>query len=102
MKKSEATSVGSVVMAVLAFVASQHHTIHMLMMSVGVGTAGITFMRTYPTIRRVMLALSVVMAFVSVVQALRAQGHRRARVVSWVSASLTLGLVVWSVVQYGL
>ena len=45
MRKEGILSVGAVV---LAFLASQHHTLHMLLLAIGVGGAGMSFMTTFP------------------------------------------------------
>jgi hypothetical protein len=87
---------------VLAFLASQHHTLHMLVLAFAAGSAGMSFMTMYPAIRRAMLLGSLVMAGVALYQV---RGRGRAplvRAVGGASVAVTLGLVVWSVWRFGL
>lgn len=93
------TSVGPVV---LAFLASQHHTLHMLILSLGVGTAGMSFMAMYPDIRRGMLVVSLLAAGFAAYQATRRGQPRWMRLVHVLSVTSTLILVGWSLVQFGL
>ncbi len=86
---------------VLAFLASQHHTLHMLVLTFGVGTAGMSFLTLYPAIRRGMLALSLVAAGVAAYQATRQARPLPMRLVNALSAVATLGLVAWSLAQFG-
>ena len=60
MSKQRALSIGAVV---LAFLTSQHHTLHMLVLVFGLGSAGASFMRTAPWLRRGMLLMSLVMPY---------------------------------------
>lgn len=99
MRREGITSVGSVI---LAFLASQHHTLHMLLLAVGVGGAGMSFMQAFPLVRRFMLLLSLVMAAVTAYQTLRRHRPTVMQVMGGISVALTLGLVVWSTLQFGL
>ena len=93
------TAVGPVV---LAFLASQHHTLHILILSLGLGTAGMSFMAMYPDVRRGMLVVSLLAAGLAVYQATR-RGHPHwMRLGHVLSATVTLLLVGWSILQFGL
>ena len=87
---------------VVAFLAGQHHSLHMLLLTFGVGTAGMSFLTMYPDIRRVMLAASVVVAAWLAYRASRPGRARAERVTQGVSVVTTLALVAWSVSEFGL
>jgi hypothetical protein len=93
------TSIGPVM---LAFLASQHHTLHMLLLAFGVGTAGMSFLTIYPTIRRAMLAVSLGAAGLAAYRALRHGQPRSVRLLHALSVVATLVVVGWSVVEFGL
>ncbi len=99
MSKEGLTSVGAVV---LAFLASQHHNLHMLLFAIGIGGAGTSFMTMLPWVRRVMLLMSLVMVGVVVYQVRDARRPIRMRVMGGISILLTLGLLIWSVMQFGI
>lgn len=99
MSKEGLASAGAVV---LAFLASQHHTLHMMLFSLGIGGAGMSFLTMFPVVRRVMLLMSLAMAGVVVYQLRDRKRSRAMLVMGGVSVLLTLGLVVWSVMQFGL
>lgn len=99
MAKEGLTSIGAVV---LAFLASQHHTLHMLIFTLGVGGAGMSFMTMFPVVRRVMLLMSLVMVGVIIYQVRDPRRPLPMRIMGGVSILLTLALVVWSVVHLGI
>jgi hypothetical protein len=99
MSKEGLTSVGAVV---LAFLASQHHTLHMLLLTVGIGGAGMSFMTMFPLVRRVMLLMSLAMVGVVVYQVRDPKRPNSVRIMGGVSILLTLGLLIWSVMQFGI
>jgi len=99
MSKQRALSIGAVV---LAFLTSQHHTLHMLVLVFGLGSAGASFMRTAPWLRRGMLLMSLVMVAVIAYQIRRSDRPRSFRISGAVSIALTLGLVGWSIANLGL
>ena len=99
MSKGGLTSVGAVV---LAFLASQHHTLHMLLLTVGIGGAGMSFMTMFPLVRRVMLLMSLAMVGVIVYQVRDPKRPNSMRIMGGVSILLTLGLLIWSVMQFGI
>ena len=91
----------SVASVVVAFLASQHHTLHMLLLTVGVGGAGAGFLTLFPTVRRLMLLLSLVMVGVTVYQHWRHRPPPAVRALGPLSAALTFGLLAWSLGTYG-
>jgi len=99
MSKEGLTSIGAVV---LAFLASQHHTLHMLLLTVGIGSAGMSFMTMFPMVRRVMLLMSLAMVGVIVYQVRDPKRPISIRIMGGVSILLTLGLLIWSVMQFGI
>ena len=92
----------SVAAVVLAFLASQHHTLHMLLLTVGIGSAGMSFMTMFPVVRRVMLLMSLVMVGVIVYQVCDPKRPIPMRIMGGASILLTLGLSIWSVMQFGI
>ena len=96
-RRERLASFGSVI---VAFLASQHHSLHMLLM-LGLGGAGMSVMTTDPTVRRVMLLLSLVMAGVTAYLLVRHRPPLTRRIVNLLSIVLTLGLLIWSVSQFG-
>ncbi len=99
MSKEGLTSVGAVV---LAFLASQHHTLHMMLFTLGLGAAGMSFMTMFPMVRRVVLLMSLAMVDVIVYQARDPKRPIPMRVMGGLSILLTLGLLIWSVMQFGI
>jgi hypothetical protein len=97
--KESIISIGSIL---LAFLASQHHTLHMLLLVFGVGSAEMAFMTTYPLLRRGMLLLALVSAGFTVYQLWRRRQTPFMRVFGGISVALTLGIVIWSILQFGL
>lgn len=99
MRKEGLTSVGAIV---LAFLASQHHTLHMMLFALGVGGAGISFMTMFPMVRRVMLLMSLAMVSVIIYQVRDPRRPITMRIMGGMSILLTLGLLIWSVMQFGI
>ena len=99
VKREGIASIGAVV---LAFLAGQHHNLHMLLLALGLGSAGMTFIQAYPVIRRGMLLLSLAMVVLNV----RSLGRRTMspgmRVAVVVFNALALGAIVWSLRTFGL
>ncbi len=94
------TAVGSVVLALLA---SQHHLLHMLILLLTLGAAGMSSMSGYPPfVRQGMLVLSAAMVGVTIWQMRTWRNNRSMVVLAGVSIALTLGLIVWSITHYGL
>jgi len=98
MRREGIISVGAVA---LAFLASQHHTLHMLLLAIGLGGAGMSFMATFPLVRRVMLLMSLAMVAVIGYQVRDAKRPASMRITATISIIVTVGLVVWSIIQFG-
>jgi hypothetical protein len=96
------TGVGSVVVALLA---SQHHLLHMLILLATLGMAGMSGMNGMagypPFVREGMLVMSVAMVGVTIWQMRMWRNNRAMLMLGGVSIVLTLGLIVWSITQYG-
>lgn len=86
----------------LAFLASQHHALHMLLLTFGVGTAGLSFLTLYPNLRRAMLAASLLIAGLAAYRALNPRQPRWLRLLHTLSALTTLAVVGWSIAELGL
>jgi hypothetical protein len=99
MSKDRILSVGTVV---LAFLASQHHALGMLLLAGGIGGASASVMTTVPLLRRAMLAVTLVMVAVMAYRTWDARRPKAARVTNAVSIVLSLGLIGWSVTRWGL
>ncbi len=99
MQRERALSIGAMV---LAFLASQHHTLHMLLLAAGPGGASVSVMTAIPLVRRVMLVMSLVIVMVMIYQMRKSKRPKSVRLMSAVSIVVTLGLVGWSVMQFGL
>ena len=92
-------SVGS---AGLAFLASQHHAVMMVVLAVGLGDAAMGPMTAAPLVRRAMLAISLLMAAVIGWRMLSSRRARTMRVMGAVSILATLVLAAWTVARFGL
>jgi len=99
LKKEWLNSAGAVV---LAFLASQHHNLHMLLLAIGIGGAGMSFMTMFPVVRRVMLLLSLTMIGVVVFQVRNPKRPISIRIMGFASILVTLGFLIWSVMQFGI
>ncbi len=99
MRKERVLSIGAVV---LAFLASQHHALHMLLLAAGLGGASTSLMTAVPLVRRAMLVMTLAMVAVMGYQIRDARRPKSVRVMNAVSIIVSLGLVAWSVMQFGL
>lgn len=99
MRTEGVTSFGAVF---LAFLATQHHNLHMLLFAIGMGGAGMSFMTMFPIVRQIMLLMSLAMVGLMVYRARDSRRPSSMRIVNVVSVLVTLGLVGWSVSQFGL
>lgn len=99
MRREWLFSIGAVV---LAFLASQHHNLHMLLLSIGLGGAGTSFITAVPLVRRAMLLVSLAIVAVIGYQMRDAKRPRSVRITGAISIILTLGLAVWSIMRFGL
>jgi hypothetical protein len=93
------TSIGSVVLAVLA---SQHHLLHMAVLTLGAGAAGMSVLTMAPALRRGMLGLALLVAGVTAYQLWRRDHSLGMRLLHGASIGLTLALVAWTVLQVGM
>lgn len=93
-----ATSIGAIL---LAFIASQHHTLHMFLIALGIGGASASSMTMFPLVRRAMLLLSLAMVALMIYRAISAKYSSAMRLLNVASVLVTLGLVAWSVGQFG-
>ena len=94
-----AASIGAVA---LAFLASQHHNLHMLLLAFGLGEAGMHFMSAAPAVREVMLGMSLAMVGVIAYQIRDSRRPKSTRIMGVISIVVTLGLLAWSVARFGL
>lgn len=99
MRTEGITSFGAVF---LVFLATQHHNLHMLLIAIGIGGAGMGFMTVFPMVRQIMLLMSLAMVGLMVYHALDSRRPTSMRIVNVVSVLLTLGLAGWSISQFGL
>lgn len=97
MRRGAATSLVAIVLAVLA---TQHHNLHMLLIGAGLGAAGMTLLSN-PVVRHAMLAMSLVAVGVTIYQFWYHQRELPARILGSASVLVTLGLLAWSVGQFG-
>ncbi len=101
-QQTAAISTGSVGSVVLAFLASQHHTLMMLMLGAGMGPAGMSLVTSFPMVRRLMLLVSLGIAGLTLYRATSGPRPAAMRAMAVISLVLTLGLVGWSISQFGL
>jgi hypothetical protein len=99
--KGRFSSVGSIGAVLLAFLASQHHTLHMLLLAAGLGGTGTGLMTAFPLLRRAMLLMSLLIAGGLAYRMRDAGCPRSMRILNGVSILLTIGIVMWSVTQFG-
>jgi hypothetical protein len=99
VEKQAATSIGA---TLLAFAASQHHNLHMALLALGLGGSGMTFLQVYPAVRRVMLLLSVAMVTVTINSSFRRPAGPVIRVLTIGLGAVTLAVVGWSLIRFGL
>ena len=97
MRKEWLLSFGAVA---LAFLGSQHHNLMMVLFALGLGSAGMNLMTEMPLVRLLMLALSLVMVAVIAYQI--SKPGRPMRITGSLSILLTLAIVGWSVLRFGL
>ncbi len=99
MRKQSAASFGATLLALLA---SQHHNLHMALLAIGLGGSAMTVMQLYPSVRRVMLLASITMVAVSLRAARRGRAPSAIRAVTVGFAALTMGIIGWSLIRFGL
>ena len=99
VKKEGTASVGAMV---LAFLASQHHNVHMALLTVGLGGSGMTFIRVYPGVRRGMLLASLAVVVVNLNSLRRRPMTTATRGIVVGFSVLTVALIVWSLIRFGI
>jgi len=99
MRREWWLSIGAVV---LAFLASQHHALHMLLLALGMGGAGTSLMTAVPLVRRAMLLMSLAMVVVTAYQLRDPTRPRSMRRLGALSIVATIGLMAWSLATFGL
>ena len=97
MHKGALAPAGSVL---LALIASQHHSLHMVLLTFGVGTAGISLFMN-PLTRRLMLLLSVVAVTITMYQFWYQRRPLAMRIAGSLSILVTIILLAWSISQFG-
>lgn len=98
MQRTGITALGSVL---LAFLATQHHTIHMLILTLGLGGAGMSAMTAFPLVRRAMLLMALLMVGITIRQLWRHHPTFWLRVSGAISIVVTLSLMIWTTLQFG-
>jgi len=99
MRKEWLLSFGAVA---LAFLGSQHHNLMMVLFALGLGSAGMNLMTEMPLVRLLMLALSLVMVAAIAYRISRPGRPFAMRLTGSLSILLTLAIVGWSVLRFGL
>ena len=94
--------VASIAALALAFLASQHHNLHMLLLAFGLGEAAMHFMTAVPAVRDAMLGMSLAMVGVIAYQIRDSRRPASTRVMGVISIVVTLGLLAWSIARFGL
>ena len=94
--------VASIAAVALAFLASQHHNLHMLLLAFGLGEAGMQFMAAVPVVRDAMLGMSLAMVGVIAYQIRDSRRPASTRVMGVIAIIATLGLAAWSIARFGL
>jgi hypothetical protein len=99
MRKEWLLSFGAVA---LAFLGSQHRNLMMVLFALGLGSAGMNLMTEMPLVRLLMLALSLVMVAAIAYQISRPARPLAMRLTGSLSILVTLAIVGWSVLRFGL
>lgn len=86
----------------LAFFASQHHSIMMALFAFGLSDAAMSFMTAAPMVRDAMLGMSFMMIGVVAWQIRDSRRPPSMRVMGALSIAATLGLSAWSIAHFGL
>lgn len=96
MTRSAWASLGAFV---VAFLASSHHTLHMALVSIGIGGSSLLF---GPGIRRAMLLVSLAMTALAAWWILRKKEKGATETAAVVaSTAASLALIAWSVTTHG-
>jgi len=93
--------ISSISAMLLAFLASQHHNLMMLLFAFGLSDLAMSFMTAMPIIRNIMLGMSLTMVAVIIWQIRDPARPRSMRIMGAVSIAATIGLSAWSISQFG-
>ncbi len=99
--RNSSTKASSIGAMVLGFLASQHHSIMMLLLALGLSDAAVSFMTVAAIVRDVMLGMSLAMIAVILWQIRDSRRPRSMRIMGAVSIVATLGLSGWSIAHFG-
>ncbi|HXI18285.1 MAG TPA: hypothetical protein VNM48_18120 [Chloroflexota bacterium] len=100
--RSAAEIAAAVIAPLMALLASQHHLVHMVVIGAATGSAGMSLMAAYPSLRRMMLAISLILASLGLLRIWRSRSTFAAWLATGLSTVLTVALAAWSVGQFGL
>jgi hypothetical protein len=95
-------SIAAISAMLLAFLASQHHTIMMTLLAFGLTDAAMSFMTAMPVVRDAMLGMSLAMIGMIGWQIRDSRRPKSMRIVGGISIVSTMGLAAWSVMKFGL
>jgi len=95
------STISSLVGVGVAILASQHHLIHMAILWIGLGSAGISAMSVFPWVRRALFALSLLFVGISFLVMRRHSQRPWLRWLNIGSSIMTIGLLAWSIMQTG-
>jgi hypothetical protein len=98
----EAGRIAAIAAPLLAFLASQHHTIMMTLFAFGMSNTAMSFMTAVPWVRDAMLGMSLAMVVFIGWRIKDRRRPRSMRVTGAVSIVATLALAAWSISQFGL
>ena len=102
LKTTSGGRIPAIVAVVLAFLASQHHTIMMTLFAFGLGNTAMSFMTAAPIVRDAMLGMSLVMVAVVAWQIKDRRRPRSMRVTGALSIVATIALAAYSIFRFGL
>ena len=85
----------------LAAIASQHHLLHMVLLALGVGGAGMGSIMASGLVRQLMLVVSVGVALVTLRRLMRPSQHHFVRLLDSFTVVATFVLVGWSLLRFG-
>lgn len=102
LKSAAGSRIAAIGAVVLAFLASQHHTIMMTLFAFGLGNTAMSFMTAAPLVRDAMLGMSLVMVAVVAWQIKDRRRPTSMRVTGAISIVATLVLAAYAIFQFGL
>lgn len=102
LKSTTGGRIAAIAAVVLAFLASQHHTIMVSLFAFGLGNTAISFMTAAPLVREIMIGMSLVMVAVVAWQIKDRRRPRSMRVTGAISIVATLALAAYSIFHFGL